>query len=103
MTLTLTVNPVDSVHFDDVVCAGKHYEKNGFIYDAPYSTTASVHYDTLRMSKTGVDGCDSIVTLTLTVNPVDSVHFDDVVCAGNHYEKNGFSYDAPYSTTASVH
>ena len=103
VTLTLTVNPVDSVHFDDVVCAGKHYGKNGFSYDAPYSTTASVHYDTLRLAKSGVDGCDSIVTLTLTVNPVDSVHFDDVVCAGKHYEKNGFSYDAPYSTTASVH
>ena len=103
VTLILTVNPVDSVHFDEeTVCAGVTYSAHGFTYDAPYSTTEKVYYDTIRT--TNANGCDSIVTLILTVNPVDSVHFDEeTVCAGITYSAHGFTYDAPYSTTPDVY
>ena len=66
--LRLTILPADSVHFDATVCAGETYNANGFMYVAPYSTVPSIHYDTLRTSN--ANGCDSIVTLTLMVNPV---------------------------------
>ena len=101
VTLTLTVNPVDSVHFEEVICAGNSYDGHGFTYDAPFSTLGSVHYDTIRT--VNANGCDSVVTLTLTINPVDSVHFEEVVCAGNTYNNHGFTYEAPFSTLGSVH
>ena len=103
VTLALTVNPVDSIHFAETICAGDTFNDHGFTYIAPYSTTLSVHYDTLRLTKFGPDGCDSIVTLALTVNPVDSVHFDEDVCAGNTFSNYGFTYVAPYSTVESIH
>ena len=101
VTLTLTVNPVDSVHFDGTICAGGTYAEHGFNYTAPYSTLPDIHYDTIRT--VNANGCDSIVTLTLTVNPVDSVHFEEAICAGNAYNGHGFTYSAPYSTAPDVH
>ena len=91
VTLILTVNPVDSIHFDEeTVCAGGEYAAHGFNYTAEYTTTGYVHYDTIRTNN--ANGCDSIVTLILTVNPVDSIHFDEeTVCAGGEYAAHGFN------------
>ena len=90
VTLTLTVNPVDSVHYDkETVCAGGTYNAHGFTYTAPYSTTGSVHRDTIRA--TNVHGCDSIVTLTLTVNPMKTTSLDGEICLGESYTANGFN------------
>ena len=61
VTLILTVNPVDSIHFDEeTVCAGGEYAAHGFNYTAEYTTTGYVHYDTIRTQNE--NGCDSIVT-----------------------------------------
>ncbi|NLJ82616.1 MAG: hypothetical protein GX330_05765, partial [Bacteroidales bacterium] len=69
--LSLWVRPVDSIDFTATVCAGEHYMSNGFdiltvLKDEPY-----VIYDTNRT--TNIEGCDSITTLELTVNPIPEV------------------------------
>ena len=99
--LHLTVNPIDSVPFVETICAGETYNEYGFFYEAPYSTTPSVHYDTLRTIN--AYGCDSTVTLHLTILPVDSISFTEDLCAGHSYNGHGFSYDAPLSVTPYVH
>lgn len=46
-----------------------------------------------------ITGCDSIVYLSLTVNPVPHLSFTDVVCYGSEYNKNGFHLPAVFIDT----
>ena len=41
-----------------------------------------------------IKGCDSVVTLQLTVNPIYDINIEDVVCEGDGYNKYGFSVPA---------
>lgn len=69
------------------ICAG----------DLPYTWgdtifQAGTKTGTFRFQRTSiVTGCDSIVYLDLTVNPVAHLSFSDVVCSGSGYTKNGFN------------
>ncbi len=84
ITLNLTVNPVTNGIQHATICAGNTYTFNG----QAYSTSNNSAKDTLINQY----GCDSIVTLNLTVIPVnpvtDTVKLTDcgsVVYAGNTY------------------
>ena len=82
VTLTLTVNPVESTNLTAAICEGSAYTENGFNV-----SEAGTH--TLNLQT--INGCDSIVTLNLTVNPVESTNLTAAICEGTTYTENGFN------------
>src|SRR6185436_14529493 len=80
VTLNLTVNPVKSSSFNASICSNQSYLWNGI-----NRTTAGSYLDTFATSL----GCDSVVTLNLTVNPVKSSSFNATICANQTYTWNG--------------
>ena len=82
VTLTLTVNPVASTTLSATICEGSTYTENGF-----NASEAGTYTQTLQT----VNGCDSIITLTLTVNPVENTNLSAAICEGSVYTENGFN------------
>ena len=82
VTLTLTVNPVASTTLSAAICEGSVYTENGF-----NASEAGTYTQNLQT----INGCDSIVTLSLTVNPVASTTFTAAICEGSVYTENGFN------------
>ena len=82
VTLTLTVNPVENTNLSAAICEGSVYTENGFNV-----SEAGTH--TLNLQT--INGCDSIVTLTLTVNPVANTTLSAAICEGSTYTENGFN------------
>lgn len=64
------------------ICEGETYTANGFNV-----TTAGTHV----LNMTAQNGADSIVTLTLTVNPTYETTFEATLCAGENYTEHGFA------------
>ena len=81
VTLTLTVNPVATTALQASICEGTTYTENGFNV-----SEAGVYTQNLQT----INGCDSVVTLTLTVNPVYSFTIDATINQGETYHGNGF-------------
>ncbi len=95
-TLYLTILPqVEETTEEATICAGKTYtwQADGKVYaeSGTYSVTLQ-----------DINGCDSIVILHLTVNPVATT--EETIVACDSYEWNGQSYtqsgDYTYTTTA---
>ncbi|MCI7661341.1 MAG: T9SS type A sorting domain-containing protein [Bacteroidales bacterium] len=82
VTLTLNVNPTFNTELTATICEGSVYTENGFNV-----SEAGVYTQTL----TSVNGCDSIVTLTLTVNPIYNTELTATICEGSVYTENGFN------------
>ena len=80
VTMTLIVLPVNTETYADVICEGDVYDFNGMMLD-----TAGTYIDTLP----GTNGCDSIVTLILTVNPVYYTEITEEICEGDVYIFHG--------------
>jgi len=90
-TLNLTVNPVYDYIEDYVICEGDVYNWQGTDYSVASTFTAP--YQT-------IDGCDSIYTLNLTVNPVFTYTEDYEMCNGETYNWQGTDYTASGIYTA---
>ena len=88
--LTLTVNPTYNYSINTMICAGATYMFNG----EPL-TTAGTHVANLHT----VSGCDSIVTLNLTVGSEHRDTIDAHVCYGGSYHQNNFNIDNAVSTS----
>ena len=82
VTLTLTVNPVESTNLTAAICEGSAYTENGFNVSEAGTYTQNLQT---------VNGCDSIVTLTLTVNPIENTTLSAAICEGTTYTENGFN------------
>ena len=82
VTLTLTVNPIFNTELTATICEGSVYTENGFNV-----SEAGVYTQTL----TSVNGCDSTVTLTLTVNPIFNTELTATICEGSVYTENNFN------------
>ena len=82
VTLNLTINPVASTNLTAAICEGSVYTENGF-----NASEAGYYTQTLQT----VNGCDSIVTLNLTVNTVESTNLTAAICEGSAYTENGFN------------
>ena len=82
VTLTLTVNPVASTTLSATICEGSVYTENGFNVSEVGTYTQNLQT---------INGCDSIVTLTLTVNPVANTTLSVAICEGSTYTENGFN------------
>ena len=66
--------------FSQSICAGENY-----VFNSRTLTQSGTYRDTLN----GVNTCDSIVTLQLTVNPVSHTYLRDSVCQGYTFNLNG--------------
>ena len=82
VTLTLSVNPVFNTNLSAFICEGQTYSENGFNV-----SEAGVYTQSLQ----SVNGCDSIVTLTLNVNPIIHTELSATICEGSAYNDNGFN------------
>jgi hypothetical protein len=80
ITLTLTVKPNSASSRSQSICQGSSYSFNGVAL-----TTAGTYRDTLTSS----NGCDSIITLTLTVKPNSASSRSQSICQGSSYSFNG--------------
>jgi len=91
-TLNLTVNPVYAFTETQSICDGQTYSWQGSTY-----TTAG----TYTASYTTANGCDSIYTLNLTVNPVYAFTETQSICDGQSYTWQGSTYNTAGTYTAS--
>ena len=82
-TFTITVHPVFTGTETAVICQGQTYTFGG----QPYTATGSY-----PVAFTTVRGCDSTVTLNLTVNPTYHQVINQVICRGSKYRFNGVDY-----------
>ena len=84
VTLNLTVNPFENTNTNLTaeICESSTYTENGFNLSEPGTYTQNLQT---------INGCDSIVTLTLTVNPTYNITIDASINEGETYEENGFS------------
>ena len=85
VTLNLTIHNSDSSSSVQRACDSYTWSVNSATY-----TQSGMYSDTLQT----VNGCDSIVTLDLTVNYSDSSTTTDVVCFSYTWIANGLTYDS---------
>jgi hypothetical protein len=86
VTLTLTVNPVYNQADETRICEGSSYT-----FGSQTLTVAGEYEETFP----SISGCDSTVTLTLTVDPVYN-HTDEAsICEGESYDFGGTAYTEP--------
>ena len=104
VTLNLTIHPVDTNRINDNICASNIYSSNGFSIATTRRTVPQTLYDTLRLHSinSGSANCDSTVTLTLTVYPVDSINIVDAVNGGTTYNANGFNIATTRSSATTI-
>ena len=93
VTMTLSVNPIYNDTTAVAICASElPYTWNGVTF-----TEAGTQTTTLQT----VNGCDSIVTMTLAVNPTYAVTDVQAICESElPYTWNGVSFDAAGTQTA---
>jgi len=84
--LDLTVHPIYAITLTHEICEGESYEVGDSVY-----TTSEVFVTNL----TTVEGCDSIVTLNLTVHPVYAIDLAEAICEGDSFPVG----DSLYTTT----
>ena len=89
------IDELSIIHFPPVytninasICQGSIYNLNGFNVDSS---------GTYVQNLIAVDGRDSIVNLTLVVNPIYATTYYDTICQGNIYNGNGFNFLADTS------
>ena len=82
IVLTLSINPVYHDTINAEICEGTTYSENGF-----EQSEAGTYTQTLQTS----NGCDSIVTLNLSIKPNSMTTFTATVCEGTVYTENGFN------------
>lgn len=96
VTVNLTVNPIKTTSIIDTICS------DGFYLFAGNSLNIGGIYTDSLLSYLG---CDSVVTLKLTVNPVRTTNLIDFVCEGKTYDFNGrdvFLQDIYYDTLRTI-
>ncbi|MCO5279622.1 MAG: hypothetical protein M9931_01045, partial [Chitinophagales bacterium] len=82
ITLNLVVNNNSSSTLNQSICSGQSYNFNGQAL-----TQSGIYYDTLVNAK----GCDSLITLNLSVGGFISTNLNKSICQGNSYLFNNVS------------
>ena len=77
VVLDLIVNSIDNIVLTDTICFGSSFDFNGKLYDR-----TGVYTDTLVSS---ITGCDSIVSLLLSVTNPAAVYDTVNICSGRSY------------------
>lgn len=84
VTTDLTIIPAPTSSQSVEICFGYSYDIGGSSH-----TESGVYTDTI----TGLDGCDSLVTTTLTVSPENAIEQDVTICWGETYTIGASTYD----------
>ena len=79
---TVVVNPTQVVNVDTLAC-------NSFVWNGVTYTTDAIIDDTLQSV---VTGCDSIVHMTVTINPSYEVDDTHTLCQGETYTWQGHTF-----------
>jgi len=95
VVMTLTVNPIYNVTDAAAVCANQlPYTWNGVVFTEAGTQTATLQ---------SVNGCDSVVVMTLTVNPIYNVTDAATICASQlPYTWNGVVFTEAGTQTATL-
>lgn len=90
--LTLIEKPVYDIHVYDTINEGQSYSWQGSVY-----TETGLYHNQLKT----IDGCDSILSLHLTVHPRYSFITQDTICEGESYlwQGNIYTQTGEYSVT----
>ena len=90
VTVTLVVKPEITVGISQTICFG-----DSLLFNGNYHSQNGSYSDTLI----AINGCDSIVTLTLTVGPEIASSFSQTICFGDSLSFNGnyYSQDGSYT------
>ncbi len=76
IALALSIFPTSAYTYNTAICNGSSFNFNGRTL-----TTAGIYTDTLS----NTNGCDSVVTLSLQVNPLNSYTYSAMVCSGQTF------------------
>jgi Fe-S-cluster-containing hydrogenase component 2 len=90
-TLNLVVSPVYAFTESHSICDGDTYHWQGSDYTIANTYTANY---------TSINGCDSIYTLHLTVNPIYAFTENHSICNGDTYHWQGNDYTSANTYTA---
>jgi len=82
VNLSLIVNPIYNDTIFAEICHGETYNQYGFNENATGFYTQNLQT---------IKGCDSIVNLSLIVNPIYDDTIFAVICSGDTYSQNGFN------------
>lgn len=80
VTLNLNVLTNDSTDLNVSICTGGSYVLNGMVYETE---------GTFQIVTTNMNGCDSIISLDVTILPDDSTTVTETICAGTTYSFDG--------------
>ncbi len=94
VTMRLHFNETKQSEFSAMICDNEQYTWNGKSYN-----TAGDHIQTLKTSL----GCDSVVTLHLTLNPTYKTNWNDTILTGNSITWEGTTYSSPGDYTKYLH
>lgn len=83
ITLNLIVYPTSTNSINQLICAGETYLFNGTNY-----SIAGTYIETFQT----IHGCDSVVTLNLSVNPTSFFEQTVEICSGESVLFNGVNY-----------
>ena len=92
-TLYLTVYPRYDTVVYDTVCQGDPYHRHG-VSISHAQPSGDGKPAMFRHTYPSIHGCDSTVTLFLTVHPISDTILYDAICRGDGYKNHGFSLDA---------
>ena len=76
VSLSLIVNPTSDPIIDKSICSNEYFDFNGRILNQQ-----GTYFDTLS----NIFGCDSNITLNLTINPISVHKFSETICDNNPY------------------
>jgi hypothetical protein len=88
--LHLTVNPIYDITINATICSGDNYNANGF--DISISEPG---FYTYPHNLATINGCDSIVTLQLTVNSVYNEYVTGRIYEDEFYKIGNYQYNTP--------
>jgi uncharacterized repeat protein (TIGR03803 family) len=80
--------PRDTFYQSQTLCYGQSYRFNGHGYD-----TSGIYIDLL--AGLGINGCDSVVSTSISVWPPDTSLQNAIICHGQTYTSHGHNYSSP--------
>ena len=83
--ISVTVHPTYNITIDTAICFGERYNAYNFNIMPP-----APDFITNVQNRKTIKGCDSIITLHLTVNPTYYKTIKDTICLGERYKQHGF-------------
>ncbi|MDR1346171.1 MAG: T9SS type A sorting domain-containing protein [Bacteroidales bacterium] len=99
VTLHLTTTDLIVNHITDNVCEGASYSNWGFGF--PAAITGQILRDTASL--TTPEGCDSVVTIAVTVNPKKETWIPDTICQRSVYNQYGFAFTAAQTAATGLY